>query len=67
MSRKIPKPHLSYILDTINIIEMYTPKDLSSFQLDKNAQDASLMRLQDIGEQLSRLRTNFEDFYYEHS
>jgi uncharacterized protein with HEPN domain len=66
MSKKSPNPHLSFILETITIIETYTPKDLNSFQNDKNAQDASLMRLQDIGEQIARLRTNFKDFYEEH-
>jgi uncharacterized protein with HEPN domain len=66
MNKKFPNPHLSFILDTIGVIEAYTPKDLASFQKDKNAQDASLMRLQDIGEQLGRLRSNFKEFYEEH-
>lgn len=30
---------------------------------DRNAQDATLMRLQDIGEQLVRIRDKFPDFY----
>jgi uncharacterized protein with HEPN domain len=66
MRKKSPKPHLSYILETINIIETHTPKDPDSFQNDKNAQDASLMRLQDIGEQIARLRSNFKEFYDVH-
>lgn len=34
---------------------------------DPNVQDATLMRLQDIGEQLSRIRDKFPDFYEEHA
>ena len=30
---------------------------------DRNAQDATLMRLQDIGEQLTRIRDQFPEFY----
>lgn len=36
------------------------------FMADPNAQDATLMRLQDIGEQLVRIRDIFPDFYEQH-
>lgn len=66
MTRKSPKPHLSCILETIEVIENYTPQSLETFLRDRNAQDATLMRLQDIGEQLTRIRGQFEQFYTEH-
>ena len=60
---KSPKPYLAYILETLQVIKDNTPADKVAFMADPNAQDANLMRLQDIGEQLSRLRDNFPDFY----
>jgi uncharacterized protein with HEPN domain len=63
---KSVKPHIAYILDTLEVIRENTPADLDSFMRDRNAQDATLMRLQDIGEQLSRIREQFPDFYQGH-
>jgi uncharacterized protein with HEPN domain len=63
MTTKSPKPHIAYILDTLQAIKANTPTDKASFLEDANAMDATLMRLQDIGEQLSRLREQFPDFY----
>ena len=60
---KSVKPHLAYILDTLSVIGANTPTDLSTFMNDRNAQDATLMRLQDIGEQLVRIRDQFPEFY----
>lgn len=60
---KSVKPHLAFILDTLNVISANTPADLSAFMSDRNAQDATLMRLQDIGEQLTRIRDQFPEFY----
>ncbi|SRR6266702_5195338 len=60
---KSVKPHLAYILDTLSVISTNTPKDLNTFMNDRNAQDATLMRLQDIGEQLVRIRDQFPKFY----
>lgn len=62
-----PKPNLKFILDTLNIIQNNTPGDKDTFMNDLNAQDATLMRLQDIGEQLGRIRDKFPDFYEQHS
>ena len=50
-------------MDTLQVIHTNRPADKASFLADQNAQDATLMRLQDIGEQLSRLRENFPEFY----
>lgn len=63
---KSVKPHLAYILDTLNVISANTPADLNTFMDDRNAQDATLMRLQDIGEQLVRIRDQFPEFYERH-
>ncbi len=56
-------PHLTYILDTLETIRVNTPKSRENFLKDANAQDATLMRLQDIGEQLSRIRDQFPEYY----
>lgn len=60
---KSVKPHLACILDTLSIINTHTPMDLNTFLSDRNVQDATLMRLQDIGEQLVRIRDQFPEFY----
>ena len=62
-----PQPNLKFILDTLDIIKTNTPTDKVAFMNDPNAQDATLMRLQDIGEQLVRIRDKFPDFYEQHS
>lgn len=66
MSSKSVTPHLAYILDTLEVIATNTPSNLADFMKDRNAQDATLMRLQDIGEQLSRIRDTFPEFYEAH-
>lgn len=60
---KVPTPHLQFILETLSTISANTPDSRDEFMTDRNAQDATLMRLQDIGEQLARIRDNFPDFY----
>ena len=62
---KTPKPNLNNILETLELIENNLPKSLNEFMRDRNLQDATLMRLQDIGEQLSRIRDNFPEYYQE--
>ena len=62
-----PKPNLGFILDTLATIHSHTPQDKVAFMDDLNVQDATLMRLQDIGEQLSRIRDRFPDYYEQHS
>jgi uncharacterized protein with HEPN domain len=58
--------HLQYILDTLETIRANTSETREEFLNDPNAQDATLMRLQDIGEQLSRIREKFPDFFEQH-
>ena len=61
-----PRPNLKFILDTLDVIKNNTPNDKTVFMNDLNAQDAPLIRLQDIGEQLVRIRDKFPDFYEQH-
>jgi uncharacterized protein with HEPN domain len=63
MKFKEVKPHLGYILETLNTIHANTPRTMGDFMGDLNAQDATLMRLQDIGEQLTRIRDQFPDYF----
>lgn len=58
--------HLSFIIDTLQSIRDNTPSDKSTFLSNPNAQDATLMRLQDIGEQLARIRDTYPDYYDQH-
>lgn len=62
-----PQPNFRFILDTLASIRDNTPQDKELFMNDPNAQDATLMRLQDIGEQLSRIRDRFPEFYEQHN
>jgi uncharacterized protein with HEPN domain len=63
---KYPKPYLINILQSIDAIESYIPKDFESFSKDDLRQDAILMRLQDIGENLIHLRDIFPKFWDEY-
>jgi uncharacterized protein with HEPN domain len=63
MGKKAVRPYLENILDTLKLVEDHTPTDREIFLRDPNAQDATLMRLQDIGEQLARVRDQFPEFF----
>lgn len=63
---KQPNPHYAHILDTLETIRTYTPTTKEAFMSDPNAQDATLMRLQDIGEQLVHIRDQFPDSWERH-
>jgi uncharacterized protein with HEPN domain len=54
-------------IDTIETLLTNTPATKSAFLDDLNARDASLLRLLDVGEQLSGLRKYFPDFYDAHA
>lgn len=60
------QPNLSFIIDTLKTIRDNTPAQKEAFMNDPNAQDATLMRLQDIGEQLTRIRDKYPGFYEQH-
>jgi uncharacterized protein with HEPN domain len=61
-----PQPNLKFIIDTLTSIHDNTPKAKETFMSDPNAKDATLMRLQDIGEQLLHIRDKFPEFYAQH-
>lgn len=63
---KTVKPYLDAILRAIDKIEQLTPKDEQVFMQDLNAQDATLMRLLDIGETMAVIRDKFPDEYQNH-
>ncbi len=64
---KEPKPYLLNIITGVNAIESYIPSVESEFAENTMCQDAILMRLQDIGENLSKVRDGFPEFWNEHS
>jgi uncharacterized protein with HEPN domain len=60
---KHPKPYLLNIIDSIEAIRTYIPPSEKEFLENQLSQDAILMRLQDIGENLIRLRDLFPDYW----
>lgn len=50
------QPHLTLIREALTHIQQYLPPDEASFLSHSMAQDAILMRLQEIGENLARMR-----------
>lgn len=62
---KSPQPHLVLIQRALTHIEHYRPRDKSEFLAQPMTQDAILMRLQVIGENLARIRRLDEDAYHE--
>lgn len=63
--RKAHAPHLALIRAALSSIERYRPADEAAFLAEPMAQDAILMRLQEIGENLARLRHIDEDAFAE--
>jgi uncharacterized protein with HEPN domain len=61
--KKQAKPHLGAALDSLRIIIARLPASKELFLQDAILGDATLMRLQDAGEQLTRVRDNFPDEY----
>ena len=64
---KQPKPYLLNILNAVEAIASYQPNSEEAFMNDPKSQDAILMRLQDIGENLIILRDSFPDFWDKNS
>lgn len=65
--KKSIKPHINYIQELLEVIEDNQPESLDQLNTDRNLFDASLMRLQAIGEQLTQIRHNFPETYEEHA
>ena len=62
---KSPQPYLALIQRALTHIEQYRPQDKRDFLAQPVLQDAILMRLQVIGENLARIRRLDEDAYHE--
>lgn len=63
--RKSRQPYLVLIQRALTYIEQYRPQDKVDFLSQPMTQDAILMRLQVIGENLARIRRLDEDAYQE--
>ena len=58
-----PQSNLKFIINTLTGIHNNSPSVIAEFLSNQNAQDAMLMlRLQDIGGQLARIRDKFPKF-----
>lgn len=57
-------PHLALIRDALHYVREYQPADVHAFRINTMAQDAILMRLQVIGENLAAMKRIDEDQYY---
>lgn len=63
---KYVQPYLKSILDDLAVLQDRLPKDKEAFTTDTMLQDATMMRLIDIGEHFVRIREGFPEFYEQH-
>lgn len=56
---KSAQPYVVLIRRAVAQIDLYRPSDVAEFLAEPMAQDAILMRLQEIGENLARIRHLF--------
>lgn len=54
---KSPVPYLRLILDALELVRRYQPPSLTEFTNNSMARDAMMMRLQEVGENLARIRS----------
>src|SRR5580704_1747229 len=64
---KTPKPFIGAAYDSLQVVVSRAGNDERKFMDDLLLQDATLLRLMDAGEQLSRVRETFPDFYTAHA
>ena len=62
---KVPTPYLLNIAASIEAIYSYAPDSEEALNHDAKSYDAILMRLQDVGENLTQIRDKFPDFWEE--
>lgn len=60
---KVFDPHIELIRTAVAAIEQYRPADKATFIASPMTQDAILMRLQEIGENLARMRQIDEEAF----
>ena len=63
---KDAKPYAGGALDALEIVVKRLPATKAEFLNDEILADATLMRLQEAGEHLTRIRDNFPDYYEAH-
>lgn len=64
---RAPDPYIQAALDSVSAIDSYRPDQEQAFLSDSKTQDAVLMRFLDVGENLSRVRQNFPEFWDTHA
>ena len=63
---KVPDPYVITALDAGRRVQRYTPESAEAFFESELIQDAICMRLQEMGENLSKIRQQFPDYYQAH-
>ena len=63
---KSAEPHLQIILDSLRLLISRMPTEIKKLLDDGILQDATLMRLQEAGEQLVQIRDHFLAYYQAH-
>jgi uncharacterized protein with HEPN domain len=58
---KSPVPYYRNILVALELIRQYQPSSLGEFTNDSKSRDAMMMRLQEVGENLARVRAIDEE------
>lgn len=63
---KSPIPYLEMAVAAAERVASYAPQDQAEFLSSAMMQDAVCMRLQEVGENLSKIRRHCQDFYAVH-
>lgn len=63
---KSPVPYIEMAVEAGKRVLQYAPETEGEFQRSPVIQDAICMRLQEMGENLSKVRQHFPDFYEAH-
>lgn len=63
---KSPVPYIEMAVEAGDRVLQYAPETEGEFQRSPVIQDAICMRLQEMGENLSKVRQHFPDFYEAH-
>lgn len=58
--------NIETLLESLEVIISRVPKDREQFLRDDILQDATLMRLQESGEQMVHIRDNFPEYFEQH-
>lgn len=64
---KVPDPYIQAALESVSAIDSYKPDEEQAFLSDAKTQEAVLMPLLDIGENIGRVRQDFPEFWELHA